>query len=143
MPVVCRRVLRCLARDAIVRDEMKRRTLSPLQAFTSKPILSLLWLTDFYRRIPTRDSLSVIVIRSIFQSIDRTCLSLQIARLLPDCRQLFVGPLRLRKRLESFLIEGLSFRSKSRPAALPRKELDAQFALKIRYGFADRRLSNL
>ena len=53
------------------------------------------------------------------------------------------GPLRLRERLNCFLIEDLSFRSEARHATVPRKKFDAEFALKIGYGFADRRLGNI
>src|SRR5258707_9966976 len=53
------------------------------------------------------------------------------------------GSLRLDERLDCFLIEDLPFRSKPSYAAVPRKEFDAELALKIRYGLADRRLGNI
>jgi len=53
------------------------------------------------------------------------------------------GSLCLRERLHCLLIEDLSFRSKPSHAAVSREKLDAKLSLKIGYGLADRRLSNI
>src|SRR4051812_2896179 len=51
--------------------------------------------------------------------------------------------LRLRKRLQCFLVEHLAFWSEPRTSPRSRKEFDAEFVLKISHGLTDRGLRDI